>query len=315
VASSSNIGAGKIAQRLGRERLQRTLLAFGFGERTGTGLPGEPRGQVPYPRAEVSLATMAFGQGVTASALQTTAAAAAIANGGLLLRPQLVRRVVDPVGARTLFEVEPVVVRRAASPQAAAQVARWMELVLTDGEGTGKRARLDGWRAAGKTGTAQKADPVSGGYSADKRFSSFVGFAPVPDPRVVVGVFIDEPRGEIYGGEVAAPVFKEVVEHALRALGVPPDAAAVRAPEPAAAPEEAPRPSVEAALRSARSGEAGVAVPLLLGLPARSGLKVLEAVGLLGETSGSGLVSAQSPAAGVVVERGSRVRLRLQPRG
>jgi cell division protein FtsI (penicillin-binding protein 3) len=316
VASSSNIGAGKIGQRLGRERLQRALLAFGFGERTGTGLPGEPRGQVPYPHAEVSLATMAFGQGVTASALQTTAATAAIANGGLLLRPQLVRRVVDPVRGLTLFEAEPAVVRRAASPQAAAQVARWMELVLSDPEGTGKRARLDGWRAAGKTGTAQKADPVSGGYSADRRFSSFVGFAPVQDPRVVVGVFVDEPRGEIYGGEVAAPVFREVVEHALRSLGVPPDAAAApRAAEPVAAPEEAPRPSVEAALHSARSGEAGVAVPLLDGLPARSGLRILEAVGLLGETRGSGLVSEQSPAPGVVVERGARVRLALRPRG
>jgi len=318
IAASSNICAGKIGQRLGRERLQQTLQAFGFGERPETGLPGEPRGQVPYPRAEVALATMSFGHGVTASALQITAGFAAIANGGTLLRPQLVRRVVDSSRGRTLFEVQPVAVRRAVSPAAAAQVTRWMELVVADPEGTGKRARLDGWRAAGKTGTAQKADAVSGGYSADKRFSSFVGFAPAESPRVVVGVFVDEPRGEVYGGEVAAPVWKEVVEHALRALGVPPSdgAGPVRladvAPPP---PDEAPRPSVEQALRSAQSGDGGVAVPLLEGLPARSALKVLEAVELMGETSGSGLVSGQRPAPGTVVERGTRVRLTLRPRG
>ena len=314
IAASSNICAAKIGQRLGRERLQRTLQAFGFGERAGTGLPSEPRGQVPYPRADISLATMSFGQGVTASPLQITAGAAAIANGGTLLRPQLVRRVVDPIRG-VLHEAAPVVVRRAASPAAAAQVARWMEGTLTDPDGTGKRARLDGWRAAGKTGTAQKADPVSGGYSADRHFSSFVGFAPPDAPRIAIGVFIDEPRGEIYGGEVAAPVFKEVAEQAMRELGVPPSGPAAPGPaERVAASPELPRPTVEEALRSARPGAGGVAVPVLEGLPARSALKVLEAAELLGETAGSGLVATQAPAPGTVVEPGTRVRLLLRPR-
>jgi cell division protein FtsI (penicillin-binding protein 3) len=346
MAASSNIGAAKIGQRLGRERLQRTLQAFGFGEKAGTGLPGEPRGQVPYPRAEVSLATMSFGQGVTASALQVTAAVAAIANGGVLLRPRIVRRVVDPVQG-PLLEVAPEVVRRAASAATAGQIRRWMEGVIADADGTGKRARLDGWRAGGKTGTAQKADPVSGGYSSDKRMSSFVGFAPAEDPRIAVGVFVDEPRGEVYGGEVAAPVFKEVVEYALRSMGVPPSGALAAArgptatrtatatptptPTPAAtamstatptptatetgSDDEGEPPSVEEAIRTARQGEGGVAVPLLAGLPARSALKVLEAVELLGETAGTGVVAAQAPAPGTVVERGSRIRLVLKPRG
>jgi cell division protein FtsI (penicillin-binding protein 3) len=227
--------------------------------------------------------------------------------------------VVDPVRGPTL-ELQPVVVRRAASAAAAAQLTRWMEGVITDPDGTGKRARLDGWRAAGKTGTAQKADPVSGGYSADRHVSSFVGFAPAEAPRIVIGVFIDEPRGEIYGGEVAAPVFKEVAEQALRAMGVPegdgtrrPAEAVVLASAP---PEDDAVPTVEEALRSAGAPRpGGVAVPALEGMPARSAIKVLEAVELLGETAGSGLVSRQSPPAGTVVEPGSRVRLVLAPRG
>jgi len=320
IAASSNICAAKVGQRLGRERLQRTLLAFGFGEKAGTGLPAEPRGQVPFPRAEVALATMSFGHGVTASALQITTAVAAIANGGNLMRPLLVRRVVDPAQASNAgpsHEMRPELVRRAASPAAAAQVARWMELVVHDKEGTGKRAQLDGWRAAGKTGTAQKVDPLSRGYSADKRFSSFVGFAPANDPRIVIGVFIDEPRGEVYGGEVAAPVFKEVAEHALRSMGVPPSEGPAQLALAEAPADDAPRPSIEAALRSARTqpGGEGVAVPVLEGLPARAALKVLDTVELLGETRGTGVVAWQRPPPGTVVERGARVRLELRPRG
>jgi cell division protein FtsI (penicillin-binding protein 3) len=321
MAASSNIGAAKVGQRLGRERLQRTMLAFGFGERTGIGLPAEPRGVVPYPRAEVSLATMSFGQGMTASALQVTQAMAAIANGGTLMRPWLVRRVVDPGTGRVLAEAAPTPVRRAVRRDVAATVARWLEGVVSDPDGTGKRARLDGWRAAGKTGTAQKADPVSGGYSADRHFSSFVGFAPAQAPRVVVGVFIDEPKGEIYGGEVAAPVFREVTEHALKALGVPPSEriaaavpAAVPAPEAPIAREAAPPPLEELPRRAPR-GRSGVAVPSVEGLPARAALRALEAVDLVGETAGSGRVTGQSPRPGDVVERGARVRLRLAPPG
>jgi cell division protein FtsI (penicillin-binding protein 3) len=329
MAASSNICSAKIGQRLGRERLQQAFLAFGFGERTGTGIPGEPRGQVPFPRADIALANQSFGQGLTATPLQITLAMGAIANRGVLMKPWLVRRVVDPATGDVLSEAVPTPVRRVISAETAAQVTRWLEGVVADPDGTGKKARLAGWRVAGKTGTAQKADAATGGYSADKRFSSFVGFAPADAPRIVIGVFIDEPKGEVYGGDVAAPVFREVVEHALKALGVPtlgsavatlppapPPAAlapAVAAPSDPAERDDAPLPLAEAAAR--RPAQGAVAVPALQGLAARAALRKLESSDLAGDVRGSGRVTTQVPRAGEVVKRGTRVRVTLAPPG
>jgi cell division protein FtsI (penicillin-binding protein 3) len=317
VITSSNIGAAKIGARLGRERLQKTLLAFGFGEKSGTELPGEPRGAVPFPKADIVLATMSFGQGVTATPLQITFAAAAVANGGMLMKPILVRRVVDPLTGAVLSQTEPTPVRRAVTRESAAVLTSWLEGVISDPDGTGKRARLEGWRAAGKTGTAQKADPVTRRYSVDKRFSSFVGFAPADAPRIVIGVFIDEPKGDVYGGDVAAPAFREVADHALKSLGVPPSEPAQPplAESPAAPPaggDLPAQPVIEEAVGLAE-GTGGVAVPALAGLPARSALRALEEIELVGEVKGSGRVASQSPRPGQVVERGARVRLVLTP--
>jgi cell division protein FtsI (penicillin-binding protein 3) len=209
-------------------------------------------------------------------------------------------------------------VRRAVSAETAATIARWLAGVVEDPKGTGKRARLDGWRVAGKTGTAQKADAISGGYSADRHFSSFVGFAPADAPRIVIGVFVDEPKGEIYGGEVAAPAFREIAEYALKMLGVPPAPGAIAAaPEPPSAPEpdgdaEGP-PPVEQATRQAPAGS--VSVPPLAGLPARAAVRALEAVDLSADLAGSGRVVGQSPPPGRVVARGTRVRMTLRPAG
>jgi cell division protein FtsI (penicillin-binding protein 3) len=324
MAASSNICAAKVGMRLGRDRLQQALLAFGLGEKTLVGVPGEPRGQVPYPRAEIALANMSFGQGLTASALQVTMAMAAIANGGTLMKPWLVRRVVDPVTGRVLAEAIPTPVRRVVSAATATQVTRWLEGVVADPDGTGKRARLEGWPVAGKTGTAQKADPA-GGYSADRHFSSFVGFAPANAPRIAIGVFIDEPKGEIYGGEVAAPVFREIAEFALKAEGVPPargsaplGAFAFASPEPAVERDDPPVvPAPELAPRPARGEDAtrGVPVPSLEGLPARAALRLLEACDLAADVRGTGRVTGQAPRPGQVVARGSRVRLVLAPPG
>jgi cell division protein FtsI (penicillin-binding protein 3) len=325
MAASSNICSAKIGQRLGRERLQQAFLSFGFGERTGTGIPGEPRGQVPFPKADIALANQSFGQGLTATPLQITMAMGAIANRGVLMKPWIVRRVVDPASGDVLSEATPTPVRRVISAETAAQVTRWLEGVVADADGTGKKARLEGWKVAGKTGTAQKADAATGGYSADKRFSSFVGFAPSDAPRIVIGVFIDEPKGEVYGGDVAAPVFREVVEHALKARGVPTLGSAVAAlpplpPAVASAPADPgerddapPLPLADAAVRRPQQG--AVAVPALQGLAARAALRRLESSDLAGDVRGSGRVTAQVPRAGEVVRRGTRVRLTLAPPG
>ncbi|BDG02682.1 penicillin-binding protein [Anaeromyxobacter oryzae] len=318
LAESSNIGAAKVAAKLGRERLQGWLQAFGFGERTGVGLPGEVRGVVSLARSDVALATQAFGQGpITASALQITNAMAVIANGGQLVRPRILRRVVDPATGEVIEATHPEVVRRVVSAATAQQISRWLLGVIEEPHGTGKRARLDGWRAVGKTGTAQKADRISGGYSADRRFSSFVGFAPYESPRFVIGIFIDEPKGETFGGQVAAPAFKEIAEFALRVSDAQPLATAspAAAVEPLAPDEEEPEPPAVEWAAEADDASGHVAVPALAGLPARTAIRRLEESDLGADVAGSGRVVSQSPAPGKVVERGTRVRMTLAPPG
>jgi cell division protein FtsI (penicillin-binding protein 3) len=214
---SSNIGAAKIAQLLGRERLVAYAARFGFGQPVGLGLPGESKGSVPYPRADLALATAAFGQGLSVTAIQLAAAYGAIANGGVLMKPFLVRKLVDPDGV-VLFDNRPTPVRRAVSEGAARQVMTLLESVVQK-EGTAPRARMEEFRVAGKTGTAQKPDPVARGYS-DKRIASFVGIVPADAPRAVILVVIDEPKTDVFGGLVAAPAFKDIAAAALPYLGI-----------------------------------------------------------------------------------------------
>lgn len=220
LSESSNICAAKIGLKVGGPRLVAGLRAFGFGERTGVGLPGEGRGLLrdPARMPQIAVATTAFGQGMSATGLQTVAAMAAIANGGVLLKPYLVERVVGPDG-KVLVARGREEVRRVLQPRTAARVTAMLEEVVR--KGTGTRAALADFRVAGKTGTAQKVDPVRGGYG-EKRLSSFLGFAPVEAPRVAVLVAIDEPEGKKTGGEVAAPAWGQIAGEALRQLGVTP---------------------------------------------------------------------------------------------
>lgn len=219
---SSNIGASKVGERLGKERFFRFIKAFGFGDRTGIDLPGEASGRVHPARSwpRVSLRTISFGQGVAVTPLQMTAALASIANGGLLLRPHILRRIVDGTGAISREET-PFVVRRVISPDTAGKVTSVLTAVVEEG-GTGERAKLSGFDVAGKTGTAQKPDLSGGGYAKDKHVASFMGFFPARDPRIVLFVMIDEPRVSPYGGVVAAPVFRQIAEKLAVMLDIPP---------------------------------------------------------------------------------------------
>jgi len=310
LAVSSNIGAAKVAQRLGREGMMRTARRFGFGERTGLALPGEGRGSIPYPKADVTLATQAFGQGLSATAVQVAAAYGALANRGVLMRPYLVSRVTDPDGV-VLLENQPTRVRQAVTERTARQVIQMLEGVVQK-DGTAPRGALEAYRVAGKTGTAQKPDPVARGYS-DKRIASFAGVVPADEPRLVVYVVVDEPKTDVYGGLVAAPAFREVATAVLPYLGVPPSlsvlatAKKVPIPPPMQVKEEpaAAQPVTE------RLEQGSVSVPNVQGQVGRDAVARLLATSLEPRLRGSGRVMAQSPAPGAHVARGARVTLDL----
>ncbi|MEW6616300.1 MAG: penicillin-binding transpeptidase domain-containing protein [Thermodesulfobacteriota bacterium] len=219
---SSNIGAGKIGERLGRETLYEYIRKFGFGEKTGIDLPGETSGQVRPTNewSQIAVNTISFGQGVSVSAIQLIRGLSAIANKGDLMKPYIVKQIVSPEG-KIIKEFSPQVVRRVISEKTARDVTSIMKTTVLQG-GTGTKASMDGYEVAGKTGTAQKPNPSLGGYFNDKYIALFMGFTPADDPNVAILVLIDEPRGLFYGGDVAAPVFKKVAEETLHYMGVLP---------------------------------------------------------------------------------------------
>ena len=317
---SSNICAAKVGQALGREKLVAYYQAFGFAERTALALPGEGKGVIPFPKAEVALATQSFGQGLTATAVQVAAGFGALANDGVLMRPYLVSKVVDPDGV-VLLENRPTELRRVVSTKVARQVVSMLESVVTK-EGTAPKAAMQEYRVAGKTGTAQKADPVARGYS-DKRIASFAGMVPADNPRAVILVVVDEPKTDVYGGLVAAPAFKEIATAAMAHLAVPPSRTV--APEVAVAPVASPaaaktpvspKPTPERPTVAVREGEGAgtVRVPDVQGQVGREAVVKLLAAALEPQLLGSGRVVSQTPAAGALVDKGARVTLELATR-
>ena len=218
---SSNIGAAKIGEKVGPEKLYQSLRLFGFGQKTGIDAPAETTGLLmPFTKwAGIDTAAISFGHGVSVSAVQLIAAVSAIANDGVLMKPRMVQAVTDPQG-QILQRFEPEEVRRVVSVETARTVKEIMQTVVLPG-GTGVQAALEGYTACGKTGTARKVDD-NGQYSNERHVASFIGFAPAENPRVAVLVVIDEPRGQIYGGAVAAPVFKKITQTTLNLMNVPP---------------------------------------------------------------------------------------------
>ena len=222
IADSSNVGTIKVAMRLGKERLYEYIAAFGFGRKTGIDLSGEIGGLVKHHRLwqPSSIGSIAIGQEIGVTPIQMAAAYGAIANGGLLMKPYVVSEIVDPQG-HDGRRFGPETVRRVISERTAEATRTILRAVVESG--TGGRARPSGFTAAGKTGTAQKIDPGTGAYSLDEYVSSFIGFAPAEEPKLVIVVMVDSPKGAVLGGTVAAPVFKAVAEQSLAYLQVPPD--------------------------------------------------------------------------------------------
>jgi stage V sporulation protein D (sporulation-specific penicillin-binding protein) len=224
IVHSCNVATAECAFRLGKRKLYEYETAFGFGQKTGAGLPGESRGLLKHPDewSDIQLSNIAFGQGISVTPLQLTAAYSAIANDGVYQRPRIVWGVRDEA-TQALKPDKPEEGRRVLSTKTARELRRMLQAVVE--RGTGRNAQLEGYTSGGKTGTAQVAE--KGRYSG-KYVASFIGMAPMNDPRYVILVAVTDPKNGHYGSEVSAPVFKEIAEKALLARRVPHD----KAPEP-----------------------------------------------------------------------------------
>jgi len=224
LAESSDVGAIKIALRLGEDRFYRYIRAFGFGQQTGIELPGETRGLTkPVSRwSKVSIGAISMGQEIGISPLQLAGMVSTIGNDGVWVAPRIVAATTQPQGAPQTVVFHPATEHRVISPLTAAKMKEMMQGVVL--HGTGRKAVLDGYSAAGKTGTAQKVDPATGVYSRTKYVASFAGFAPINNPAITVAVILDSPVGILHqGGQVAAPVFQTVAQQVMEYLHVPHD--------------------------------------------------------------------------------------------
>ncbi|HUC54880.1 MAG TPA: penicillin-binding protein [Candidatus Cybelea sp.] len=344
LARSSDVGAIKIALRLGAPKFYDYIRAFGFGQPTGVDLPGESKGLLRRLEnwSAVSIGSISMGQEVGVTPIQLISAVSAIANGGLLYKPHVVAEVKrgDQVlpAEGPLAPAEP---RRVIRPETAATLRRLMEGVILNG--TGPLARLDGWTAAGKTGSAQKIDPATGRYSRTQLIASFTGFAPISNPAVTILVSLDSPVGQHEGGQVAAPVFKRIAEQVLPYLDVPRDVptgprlvrAAYKNREisdnamledftPAdfsGLPEQPPKESASENPTGGNSqtpsvtvavDEGGdVQVPDFSGKTMRDVTEICLRLGLDPVLIGSSLATNQTPAAGAKVRKGAKVTVQF----
>jgi cell division protein FtsI (penicillin-binding protein 3) len=334
LAQSSNVGAIKLGLLVGNESMFDYIKRFGFGSRTGVDLPGESPGILrPLPRWQPSsIGSIAMGQEIGVTPLQMASAYSALANGGFWVKPHLIREMRSPDGA-ILFQAKPET-HQILKPETTLALKGMLEGVTL--RGTARKAQLNGYTAAGKTGTAQKIDPKTHAYSSTKYIGSFVGFAPVSKPALVIIVVIDEPQGSYHGGDVAAPVFREIAEQILPDLAVQPDTEVKAAPgliaqtsslapqalakartedrqedqqRRATLPQVAPRTSGVTEIVYAFASKHGALMPDLRGQSVRDAARLCAQLGLALEAHGDGRALRQSPAAGAEVESGQTVRV------
>jgi cell division protein FtsI (penicillin-binding protein 3) len=225
LAESSDVGSIKIALRLGEDRYYKYIRAFGFGQQTGIELPGETRGMTKPPSrwSKVSIAAISIGQEIGISAIQLAGLISTFANDGVYVPPRIVAGTAPPTDGLQTVSFHPSASHRVISSFTAAEMRSMMEKVVTSPGATGRRAILEGYSSAGKTGTGQKVDPATGTYSKTKYVGSFAGLAPVNNPQVVVVVILDSAVGPHQGGQVAAPVFRRISQQVLEYLHVPHD--------------------------------------------------------------------------------------------
>ena len=350
--NSCNPGFVMVAQKLGKDTLFRYIDAFGFGKKTGIDLPGEATGIMFQKVGPVELATTSFGQGPAVTPLQQVVALSAVANGGKLIQPRLVKEVLDPDG-NSLESYEPTIVGNPISEETAARLRNLLEGVVANG--SGKQAFIEGYRIAGKTGTAQVPKP-GGGYYSDRYIASFIGFAPANDPEIVMIVMVNNPRGNYgyYGSMVAAPAYKAMMVDILRYLDVKPttEAPGLQPPGSILVPElrglsttaalahlrdlglnlrmeqagtivleQTPKPGAEVMTGTTVVVELGenplpggkFAVPDVRGLPMRDASLRLSSLGLKIVIEGSGIAVSQEPEPGVHVEAGSAIKVVFRP--
>ena len=330
LAQSSNVGAIKLGLLVGNESMYEYIRRLGFGARTGIDLKGESPGILRTLNRwqSSSIGSIAIGQEIAVTPLQMATAYCVIANDGMLVKPHLVRELRSPDGA-VVFQAKPEA-RRVLKPETTAALRTMFEGVTL--HGTARKAQLDGYSAAGKTGTAQKIDPRTRTYSTTKYIGSFVGFAPVKNPAVVIIVVIDEPMGSYHGGDIAAPVFQEIASQILPELSITPDQELKARPELIA---QASRPSPQQAREEERQTERREAtlpkvarnfsqtrevvfapatnraalMPDLRGQSVRDTVRICAQLGLRLEARGEGHATRQIPAAGSEVDPGQIVRV------
>lgn len=330
LANSSDVGAIKIALRLGAARFYDVIRTFGIGQPTAIALPGENRGLLrPLEDWSAnSIGSLAIGQEVSVTPIQMVSAISAIANGGTLYPPRIIRQIREDTPASDLPD-SGAAPRDVTDARTAATMRELMEGVMI--EGTGKHDQLDGYTSGGKSGTAQKIDPATGRYSRSEYNASFVGFAPVNNPAVTILVVLDSPVGQHHGGVVSGPVFKRIAEQVLAYLGVPHDVPPPNDVE-TAKNQQAPLPSSEAenedsssearfqAVVARNSTEAttisvgdprAVVIPDLTGQTVRGATEQCSHLGLELTLIGDGLAVEQFPVAGAQLLRGSRVTVRF----
>lgn len=293
---SSNVAFVKLGiEKLGQEKLGEYISKFGFGAATGIDLPGEQAGTVRM-RYKTEFATATYGQGLTVTAIQQLASYAAVANGGKLMKPYIIKEITDPVTKEQLQVNTPTMIRQVISEEAAEEVSLNLEQVVSNRDmgGTGWRAYIDGYRVAGKTGTANVVMPGEKGYSSDKWLITFAGYAPVEDPKIVVFIVVDIPelnKDYRLGGEVASPAFKEIISQSLSYLGV----------------------TSEATAAQMSRIESTAIVPDTVGQEVSVAKTVLSQSGLKAEVIGSGgKVIKQIPLPGAQISQSQRIYLMTQ---